>query len=158
MFTRSQNETIQAGLHLVAYEVYRRGGTSIVNVGKDDATGQNVVDVTFASGEHVAIRVKTKSSTSQTWHAHLHEADVDSITRRIWALVDVSNDEQPSSIYVVPESWITDDIQRAHEEYLARHGGTRPVTPDSDHHAITKDRIEQWNDAWHVLSPDESVV
>jgi hypothetical protein len=154
MFNRSQRETVQAGMHLVAYEIYRRGGTARVEIGKDQSSGQNVVNVSFGTGDEPTIRIKTKSSTSSNWHAHLHEADVDSNTRRIWALVDVSKDEHQSSIYLVPESWIIEDIKRAHAAFLASHGGTRPVTPDSDHHAITPDRVEQWKDAWHVLLPD----
>ncbi|TVR76278.1 MAG: hypothetical protein EA415_01415 [Sphaerobacteraceae bacterium] len=140
-------------MHLVAFEICRRGGTKDVKIDKDPKSGQNIISVTVQSGERVVVRVKTKSSTSHNWHAHLHEAEPTSDQRRVWALVDVSStSEQLSSVFVVPEEWMVEDIKRAHEAFLQSHGGTRPVTPDSDHHAIARDRVEQWKDAWHVLS------
>lgn len=57
----------------------------------------------------------------------------------------------PTDFYVVPRWWIENDIFRAHNEYLARHGGQRANNPDATHHRIPTDRVIQWKDRWDLL-------
>jgi hypothetical protein len=43
------------------------------------------------------------------------------------------------------------DIHRAHEAFLAEHGGTRPLNPKSTHHGIGTERVAEWRDRWDLL-------
>ena len=43
------------------------------------------------------------------------------------------------------------DIDRAHAEFLAQHGGVRPNTPGSEHDGIPLPRIKEWRDRWDEL-------
>ncbi|MGH9185777.1 MAG: hypothetical protein ACRD0U_08210 [Acidimicrobiales bacterium] len=66
-----------------------------------------------------------------------------------WAFVDLST-EHPT-YYFAPQSWMRNDIYETHAAFLARHGGSRPHSPESAHHGITVARIEQWRDRWDLL-------
>ena len=54
--------------------------------------------------------------------------------------------------YVVPEWWMRNDIYDTHAENLRSHGGSRALSPDSDHHAIRTERVAQWLGRWDQLS------
>lgn len=68
---------------------------------------------------------------------------------RFWVFVDLRT-WQPK-FFVAPEWWVENDIHRTHQAYLTSHGGTRAVNPDSTHHGIKVERIEQWRDRWGLL-------
>jgi hypothetical protein len=99
-------------------------------------------------------QVVTKSSPSQGWQTRTtfgQQRDFDPSETDFWILVDLGERGTAPTYYVMPEWWIEHDIYRAHQEYLASHGGTRPVTPGSGHHQITRSRIEAWQDRWDIL-------
>jgi hypothetical protein len=58
---------------------------------------------------------------------------------RFWLLVDFA--ASPTDFYIVPESWMDNNIYRVHEAFLAEHGGTRPLNPKSTHHSIETERV-----------------
>lgn len=63
--------------------------------------------------------------------------------------VDLTGDT--SDFYVAPAVWVEQDVRRHHDAWLASVGGKRPRNPDSDHTAISVDRIRQWHRRWDVL-------
>lgn len=74
--------------------------------------------------------------------------------RRREAILDLRRSTEGRALpeyFVVPEKWIQKDIDAAYAAYLKRHGGKRARTPGSTHHAIRKDRVEQWRDRWDLL-------
>ncbi len=66
-----------------------------------------------------------------------------------WVFVDL--EFEPPKFYPVPESWIANDIFRAHQQYLEKHGGRRKVNDSSKHHAIPVARIKVWEERWDRL-------
>ena len=66
-----------------------------------------------------------------------------------WILVDL---RKPAPHYLVmPAWWIENDIYRTHHAYLDRYGGQRAHSPESKHHSIRDDRVEQWREQWSLL-------
>ncbi|TYB36471.1 hypothetical protein FXF50_18130 [Micromonospora sp. AP08] len=63
--------------------------------------------------------------------------------------VDLGAD--PVDFYVAPAIWVRDEITKRHQAFLLRHGGKRPVNPDSVHHKIKVEWIEQWRQRWGLL-------
>jgi len=68
-----------------------------------------------------------------------------------WIFVDVGQQHTAPRYWIVPQWWIRNDIARAHQAYLDRHGGRRPSNPQSTHHAIEEHRVAQWEDRWDIL-------
>ncbi|MGH2725099.1 MAG: hypothetical protein ACRDI0_12750 [Actinomycetota bacterium] len=107
----------------------------------------------LAQTRTVAIQVKTKRAGD--WQTSLREwtSRTPEVTAsRFWIFVDLHKQPvDPPEFFIVPEEWIQQDIDRAHRAYLDRHGGQRARTPASRHHAIRKNRIEQWRNRWDLL-------
>lgn len=57
----------------------------------------------------------------------------------------------PAEFYVAPEWWVENTIHERNVWYLAQHGGTRPVTPDSKHGLLLDDQLAEWKGRWDVL-------
>ena len=53
--------------------------------------------------------------------------------------------------WIVPDWWMRNDIFEAHKHYLDMHGGKRARNPQSTHHAIKTERLEQWKDKWETM-------
>lgn len=139
----------RAGEFFLAAEIHRRGGYAVTFAG--NMPGIDVIASDASHTRQVTIQVRTR--TSGTWHARVpRDAEptlpVDDESA-FWAFVDLST-ELPA-YYLVPRWWIRNDIHEVYAALLARHGGVRPVTPESNHHAIPLARIEQWRDRWDVL-------
>jgi hypothetical protein len=138
----------QAGEHLVAAEIHLRGGYAATFTG--NMPGIDVLATDAARTRTVQLQVKTRSSGSwhsNTSHAVAHEP-VENETS-FWVFVDLTP-EYPE-FYVVPNWWIENEISGNHRAYLARHGGVRPVNPDSTHTAVREAQIAQWKDRWDQL-------
>lgn len=112
------------------------------------------IDVIASDADHVRrVTIQVKTRTSGTWHARVPRDAQQSLPvddeSAFWVFVDLSA-ESPAYL-VAPRWWIRNDIFETHTAFLARHGGVRPMSPESSHHAITLARIEQWRDRWDVL-------
>jgi hypothetical protein len=70
---------------------------------------------------------------------------------RYWIFVDLGSTLGAPAYFISPEWWIQNNISEVHQKYLARHGGRRARTPESDHHRIPRHRIERWLDQWILL-------
>jgi Holliday junction resolvase-like predicted endonuclease len=144
-------QVAQAGEHLVAAELHRRGAYAVTFAGNMPEI--DILASDRAQTKTVAIQVKAKRTG--TWHAKLREWTKRSnqvAAARFWVFVDLHVDpESRPDFYIVRERWIQADIDRAHAAYLARHGGVRPRTTGSTHHAITRARIAKWKDRWDLL-------
>jgi Holliday junction resolvase-like predicted endonuclease len=144
----NKQQVARAGEHFVAAELHRRGAYAVTFAG--NMPGIDVIASNLDQTRTVTIQVKSK--TSGTWHSQYtrgrkRKALPDEI--RYWVFVDLG--EQPPGYYVVPEWWIENDIHRAHQAYLARHGGVRPRNPDSTHHGIQRSRVMEWRERWDIL-------
>jgi hypothetical protein len=143
-------QVARAGEHFVAAELHRRGAYAVPFAGNMPEIDILASDV--SQSRTVAIQVKTKRSgawqtTLREWTSRVPEV----AETRFWVFVDLHGSEAQPDYFIVPEKWIQDDIQRAHGEYLKRHGGQRARTPTSKHHAIRPSRIEEWRDRWDLL-------
>lgn len=151
MTSPNSQQVARAGEHHVAAELHRRGAYAVTfagNMPEIDILASNT-----SQTRTVAIQVKTKRTGS--WQTSLRDwtpRTPEVADTRFWVFVDLGLDPtgQPQC-FVVSEAWIQNDIDRAHAEYLQRHGGTRAQTPSSRHHSIHVSRIGQWRDQWHLL-------
>lgn len=139
----------RAGEFFVAAEIHRRGGYAVTFAGNMPG-----IDILASNVDHTRqISLQVKTRTAGTWHAQVprdaQQGPLIDDESAFWAFVDLSGG-QPG-YYFAPRSWVRNDIWESHGAFLDRHGGTRPVTPTSTHHAITDARIEQWYDRWDVL-------
>jgi hypothetical protein len=102
------------------------------------------------SNKQYVVRVKTRRSGTWQVSTTAVESNRDqSPGVDCWIFVDRSTN--PVSYYVAPDEWVRRDIALDHERFLNRHGGKRPQSADSTHHAIQLDRIAQWASRWDLI-------
>ena len=139
----------RAGELFVAAEIHRRGGYAVTFAG--NMPGIDILASDLADSQRISIQVKTK--TSGTWHARFprdaEEGPVDPLESSFWIFVDLGT-ESPS-YFIVPRSWMRNDIWQQHTDYLRRYEETHGYARQSDHHGIQTKRVEQWRDRWDVL-------
>lgn len=105
----------------------------------------------LGAADRVLVRVKTR--TGGTWQGSTRDGDPDPPPSRpttYWAFVDLKN-PSAAAFYIAPDEWVRRDIHAAHQLYLARHGGERAISKDSNHHAIDLRRILEWRDRWDLI-------
>jgi hypothetical protein len=139
----------RAGELFVAAEIHRRGGYAVTFAG--NMPGIDILASDLADSQRISIQVKTK--TSGTWHARFprdaEEGPVDPLESSFWIFVDLGT-ESPS-YFIVPRSWMRNDIWQQHTDYLRRYEEKHGYARQSDHHGIQTKRVEQWRDRWDVL-------
>jgi hypothetical protein len=96
----------------------------------------------------IQVYVKTRRVGDWQTTIKLGQARSDESRGEFWLLVDLMGSPD---FYVVPASWMENDIYRVHQAYLEKHGGRRRDNPASDHHALPQRRIAQWRDRWDLL-------
>ncbi|MGN6608166.1 MAG: hypothetical protein ACTHMS_14280 [Jatrophihabitans sp.] len=136
------------GIAAVVKEVTERGGQARV---VQDGNRREVV-VTGPGGEG-EVRLVVRARTAGDWQTRASYGTPmaeDEHPRAFWVLVHLGPGPAVRS-YVVPEWWMLNDISEKHDEYLAFRSGTRPVNPDSDHHSIATNRVEQWLERWDQI-------
>jgi hypothetical protein len=139
----------QAGELLVAIEINLRGAYAAQFSG--NMPGIDLVAIDVPRTRLVGIQVKTRTS-GQGWQINTRRgrARVPTPNETVyWVFVDLKT--HPAEFYVAPEWWVENAIHERNEWYLARHGGTRPVTPDSTHGLLVDSVLAEWKDRWDVL-------
>ena len=155
--TQAPTHTANAGLTVnergvaaVVEEVTRRGGHARV-----ERDGNRREVIVTGDGDAGSVRLVVRARTAGGWQTKASFGEPTAEEEHpttFWVLVHLARGT--AFCYVVPEWWIRNDISEKHDDYLRARGGTRPVSPDSDHHAIGTDRVAQWIDRWdqlHVL-------
>lgn len=141
-------KTARAGKYYVAAEINRRGANAVTLT--DDTRNTEVRAWDDADTRQINIRVRSRRfGMWQTTIGEGRPSEPVGNETSFWIFVDLS--AHTPEFYIVPEWWIRNDIYRAHQEYLEKHGGVRPRTHDSQHHGIALDRIQQWKDRWDIL-------
>ncbi|MDQ7837142.1 MAG: hypothetical protein RDU59_01425 [Thermodesulfobacteriota bacterium] len=109
------------------------------------------------------INIQVKTRRCGTWQTSIDEGKkgtplADEIS--FWIFVDIEKLDSPPVYYIVPDSWMRNDIYEVHQTYLARHGESRAHNSKSKHHGITAKRIEQWKGRWDLLGifPKKEIV
>jgi hypothetical protein len=146
----SNLQVARAGQFLVAAEL------SLLGVGDVRFIAERIRKELHATSadRRRTVEIKVKTKRAGTWQPSLREAEPQPAATendRFWIFVDLSKPKVRPGFFVVPEPWIQRDIREVHQAYLARHGGSRAVTPDSQHHAVREDRIAEWKERWDVL-------
>ncbi len=147
----SNQQVGRAGEHFVVGELNKRGAFAVPFAGN-----MPKIDILACNSDEskaVYIQVKTKRG-GKTWHASiLGSGPMQPIDdeKNFWVLVDLGNINEHPRFWVVPDWWIRDDIYRAHQAYLNKHGGHRASNPDSTHHAIEEERLADWFGRWEIL-------
>lgn len=123
---------------LVVRVVEHRGG-----VAREVRDGRRIeLEVESSSGRR---RVRVSSRRRGDWQTSIREGETTQRgDDRMWIFVDLA--PGGPGFYIAPERWVADDIRREHDEYLARNGGVRARTPESEHHRIQTWRLAEWRD------------
>ena len=141
-------QVARAGEHLVAAEIHLRGGYAAMFTG--NMPGVDLLASDTARTRTVHLQVKTR--TSGSWHSNTRRArrrePIEDETT-FWVLVDLLP-ERPE-FYVIPNWWIEDAMFKDYQAYLARHGGKRPVSPESTHIGIGTALVAEWKERWDLL-------
>ena len=150
----SNQQVARAGEHFVAAELNKRGAYAVTfagNMPKIDLLACN-----SNQSRTVQIQVKTKKG-GRSWHSSTVDCMAMKQPRKpldvinFLVFVDLGGDTGVPRYWVVPDWWMRNDIYRAHQEYLGRHGGSRAKNPDSTHHSIEEKRLSQWQGRWEIL-------
>lgn len=146
----ANHETMRIGRCYVLAELQRRGAREIATTG--NVRNFRIRASKRDSSGTVYIRVKAKRVGD--WQCSSNEGKPGKKPKSpetiFWIFVDIGTKKHPE-FWIVPDWWIRNDIYETHQDWLRSHGGTRPVTPESTHHAIRKERIEEWKDRWEIL-------
>jgi hypothetical protein len=150
----NNQQVARAGEHFVAAELNKRGAYAVTFAGN-----MPKIDLLACNSDQsrtVQIQVKTKKG-GLSWHSSIVDCmameeppnPMDVI--KFWAFVDLGEYSAAPQYWIVPDWWMRDDIYRAHQEYLGRHGGKRAKNPESTHHSIQEKRLVMWKDKWDIL-------
>jgi hypothetical protein len=140
--------TAARGLRAVAEELGHRGVTA-AEVQRGNVTLLEIL----RPGDNRRVHLRVRTRTGGSWQGSIRDGNPDPPPPHpdtYWVFVSL-NAALPSDFFVVPDQWIRKDIHEAHQEYLTRNGGERPVTPNSLHHSIPQKRIQQWQNRWDLL-------
>jgi hypothetical protein len=138
-------QTSQQGRETVAAQLVARGWSV-----REASIGRRPVLLIERDGVRRCGRVTAKRrGTWQTSTKYGAERAPTEAHGRFWIFVDLGRPAE--SVFVVPEDWMVEDIHARHQAYLDRHGGKRARSPESQHHGIRQERIEQWRDRWDML-------
>jgi hypothetical protein len=147
-------QVARAGEYFVLAELNKRGAHAVGFAGNMPRI--DLMACNHSQDRTVSIQVKTKRG-GLTWHAR-STAGRPSTSRAdgrdetsFWVLVDLGACDASPRYWIVPESWMRNDIYVAHQAYLASHGGKRARNEDSTHHAIAEKRVVRWQGTWDVL-------
>jgi hypothetical protein len=93
------------------------------------------------------VQVLSRRQPASPWQTSVHRPTVEDA--EVVIFVDLTC-ETPD-FYVAPASWVEEDVRTHHQAWLAAVGGARPRNPESEHAAITEERLQQWHRRWDVL-------
>jgi hypothetical protein len=139
-------EVARHGIVLVVAEIRQRGGTVTPKSGPG---ARNRLVLRTQDGR-LSLYVKTRRRGDwQTDARKGQPRELDPDETSFWIFVDLLDD--PPGFYIVPESWVENDIYKNHAAYLERHGGRRAINPLATHHRITSERVLPWRNRWDLL-------
>ena len=144
-------QVARAGEYFVVAEINKRGAFAVTFAGNMPKI--DIITCNNDESRTVYIQVKTKRG-GKNWHSSIVDSQPTlpkNDERNFVIFVDLGDTNTTPRYWVVPEWWIRDDIYKAHQAYLKKHGGKRPGNPESVHHSIDESRIEQWKDRWDIL-------
>jgi hypothetical protein len=164
---RGKYLTKQAGEYLVAAELSRRGYIATTFTGK--FTG-NVPDYDIIAvddcGGHVVVQVKAIAGASWQFNAK-NFADIEMQGQQqivrcerkepypnlVCVLVQLARADSGAldRFYVLPWRDLCRVMVEGHKQYLAKHGGIRPRSPESMHQQLHPSQIEAWEGKWETL-------
>ena len=141
-------QTARTGIEASKHEIRRRGGSDI----REHNEGHKRF-IIFTGLDGKSYQITTRSKTKGTWQTQIEygePCEKNESEREFWLFVDLGF--TPPKFYPVPLWWISNDIYKAHQKFLAEHGGHRPRTKGSSHHAVPLNRIRPWEGKWSNLS------
>lgn len=159
---RATKLTGQVGEYLVAAELARRGliaTTFTGNVPHYDIIASD------ERGRHVSVQVKT--SHSLNWQFRIdHFAKVEfrgqrqvvrsslrtPVNRLVVILVKLADEGERDRFFVCTWEQLRDILVKQYRSYLRKHGGRRPMSPESLHCAFRASSASRFEDRWSMVS------
>jgi hypothetical protein len=138
----------EAAKYVTAFRVTLLGASA------DITTDIKNIVIARPKGSAREITLRVKSRRSGDWQIPTTEGRSPEVyidEKEFWVLVDFSVSAIAPDFYIMPGKWLRNNIYIQNNDYLASHGGERPVTPKSSHHAVTLERIVKWKDRWDIL-------
>ena len=139
----------RAGELFVAADLNRRGALATLYL--TNTPRVDVVAMRPDTSRTVNIQVKTKGPRSKGWQWDINTARAERQAPESDFLVLVDLQPAAPAYYVVQLRDIATRVSEKHAAYVARHGGTRPINPDSRHTVIAVKEVEAGQDAWGLL-------
>ena len=145
----NNHEVNSEGRRRVEAELLRRGAASVTSNGT-----RKIYLHANNSNCSRTVELKVKTKRKGNWHTTSDEGKATDTpmdledARKFWVFVDLGGEPR---YWIVPDSWIRNDIRVAHQRYLNENGGHRPRNDDSNHHSIDESRLENWQDKWEIL-------
>lgn len=142
------NTTARKGIQATIKKLQQLGATNIIQ--KQEGNKKFIVFQSPVGKEFV---ITTRAKTSVDWQTSINygkETKENANEKDYWIFVDLS--KQPNDFYIVPLWWIQNDIYKVHTNYLNSNGGIRKKNPNSKHHKVNIERIEQWYSRWDLMS------
>jgi hypothetical protein len=116
--------------------------------------GLNGTDLRATIQDGQVLEFVVRSRRTGDWQVRAsagHAREEDPHEARYWIFVDLGSALETPQFYIAPEWWVQNNIHEVNRDYLARHGGNRARTPESDHRRIPAGRIRRWRDEWSLL-------
>lgn len=148
--TRSNtHQTGMLAMQLVEKEITKKGAKAVQIQGEK----KHLLKASSLDNTHrITIRVKSRASGDfQISTREARKGNEPQEVKEYWILVDLTVSQTEPDFYIMPDWWIRNNIYTYYQNWLKSHGGVRPVTPQSDHHRVTLDRIVKWKDRWDIL-------
>jgi hypothetical protein len=121
---------------------------------REQTQGRRIYITARNSNRTKQFRILSKTRRVGSWQASTTDAEACAEKKdetNFWVFVDMETSKPDADFYIMPEWWIKNNIYTVHQAYLARHGGTRKKNPNSNHHSVKWDRINEWFNRWDLL-------
>lgn len=144
----SNHHVGRAGLYRVAAEIELR--CFDVRVDREPGAAPDVLTLQRRRNVVGTLRVRTTRYSPNDTRGWQGRVDEDFMAVNGWVFVDLPATGE-ATFYPVPSEWLAKDIGRRNEEYLREHGNGRPRNPDTKHHKIEVEHLEDWRGKWDFI-------
>lgn len=153
-YVMNNHDTAEKGRTIIEDELLRKG----VTVKRVKRTKKTILSLQESlKKSDVEVIAKTKTGRGN-WHTNIKEGKrIQTLPTpdnelEYWVFVNLNNLEKKPSFWIVPGTWMRNNIAVSHEEYLRRNNGKRKKNNASTHHSISEADILEWKDRWDLIS------
>lgn len=139
-FTINKFQTADVGFNAAEPKIERCGATG-VDIRRDGHKRY----ITYIGRDGNFYEVTTRSKSKGDWQTSISygvSSKWKANEREFWLFVGLEFD--PPKFYPMPQWWKKNDVHKAFQVLLKKHGGHRARNDKSTHHAVRLNRIHHW--------------